>query len=71
MAFDTPLNRHRYEIALTEHDKWIDHHSRYGESYTRGWKGKDWRPATDDFEHWCAGRDNRKKHDKAEGQPDG
>ncbi len=70
MAFDTPENRHRYEVALTEHDKWMHHNSRYGVSYTRRWQGKEWCRVTDDFEHWSAGRENRKRHDKKE-RPDG
>jgi hypothetical protein len=61
MAFDTPENRHRFDVAMTEHDKWFNHNSRNGVSYTRGWNGDDWRKVTDDFEHWCAGRENKKK----------
>lgn len=61
MAFDTPRNRMRYKLALGQHDKWINHNSRYGVSYTRGWNGQEWRETLDDFEHWCAGKTNRKK----------
>ena len=60
MAFDTPENRQRYNVALTEHEKWLNENSRYGVSYTRGWNGDKCRMMTDDFEHWCAGRQNKR-----------
>jgi len=61
MAFDTPENRHRYEVALTQHDKLMVSDGKNGQSYQRGWAGHNWREREDDFEHWCAGRQNRLK----------
>ena len=66
MAFDSLENRYRFNVALAEHDKWLNHNSLYGTSYTRGWSGADWRENTDDFEHWCAGRENRKRQDEVQ-----
>ena len=61
MAFDTPENRYRYETALLRHDDLMSSMTKEGESYRRGWRGYNWRRQEDDFEHWCAGRENKKK----------
>lgn len=60
MAFDTPENRHRYTVALTEHKRHMIAQDKNGLSYRRGWEGNEWRNMEDDFEHWCAGRQNAK-----------
>jgi hypothetical protein len=61
MAFDSPENRRRYEVALTKHDELITAKSREGLSYQNGYNGLQWDAIMDDFEHWCAGRQNRTK----------
>lgn len=61
MAFDTPENRFRYERALDMHSVLIMSASKDGRSYQRGYEGRDWRKMEDDFEHWCAGRENKKR----------
>ncbi len=61
MAFDTPENRHRYEVALTQHTSLMESDGKNGLSYQRGWGGYVWRKMEDDFEHWCAGRQNKLK----------
>jgi hypothetical protein len=60
MAFDTPENRHRYEVARTQHDQQMSAKDRNGGSYRRGWNGCDYHSVDDDFEHWCAGRENQR-----------
>ena len=61
MAFDTPQNRFRYERALDMHSVLIMAAGNNGASYRRGFNGLDWREDEVDFEHWCAGRENKKR----------
>lgn len=60
----TPDQRRDYDRALTEHDKWVN----YDGYYRRGYRDPRSKPPPRSYvgyAFWLAGRDNRRKHDRA------